>query len=162
VSINELKIETRQTKLTDSFGRLARKIRIFPTDRCSLRCIYCIPQGNVQWFKEEGVLTYQEIRRRAVIPRDVRIDKIRLTRGKPPLRAKLEDLVASLKRIQVIKSVDMKTNGLLLEDMDKRPKEAGLASLNISLDYLRVTRFKATTRTDAFEKIMVVLMERIV
>ena len=149
-----LERQRQQTILKDSFGRIARKLRISLTDRCNMQCKYCMPQGNVHWFKEEDVLTYDEIIRLVTILAELGIEKIRLTGGEPLLRPKLEDLIISLKRIKAIKSVSMTTNGLLLGDKVKRLKEAGLDSVNISLDSFQATRFKEITGIDGLDKVM--------
>jgi GTP 3',8-cyclase len=149
-----LERQRKQTILMDSFGRIARKLRISLTDRCNMQCKYCMPQGNVHWFKEEDVLTYDEIIRLVTILAELGIEKIRLTGGEPLLRPKLEDLIISLKRINAIKSISMTTNGLLLGDNVKRLKEAGLDSVNISLDSFRATRFKEITGIDGLYKVM--------
>ena len=146
--------EEKQVSLTDSFGRIARKLRISLTDRCNMRCIYCMPQGNVRWFKEEDVLNFDEIIRLVYVLTDLGINKIRLTGGEPLLRPKLEDLIASLKMIRAIKSISMTTNGLLLADKAKQLKEAGLESVNISLDSFRATRFEALTGMNGLKKVM--------
>src|ERR671921_2108257 len=146
--------EEKQVSLTDSFGRIARKLRISLTDRCNMRCIYCMPQGNVRWFKEEDVLDFGEIIRLVSVLTDLGINKIRLTGGEPLLRPKLEDLIASLKMIRAIKSISMTTNGLLLADKAKQLKEAGLESVNISLDSFRAARFEALTGMNGLKKVM--------
>lgn len=143
-----------RTPLTDSFGRIARKLRISLTDRCNLRCIYCMPQGGVNWFKEQDVLNFDEIIRLVAILTDLGIEKVRLTGGEPLLRPNLEDFIVSLKRMNAIKSIGMTTNGLLLADRVKGLKEAGLESVNISLDSFKAARFKAITGTDGFKKVM--------
>jgi GTP 3',8-cyclase len=99
-------------------------------------------------------LTYDEIFRLVVILTNLGINKIRLTGGEPLLRPKLEDLVASLRRINAIKSISMTTNGLLLADKVKQLKEAGLDSVNISLDSFKTTRFKAITGSNLLEKVL--------
>jgi GTP 3',8-cyclase len=146
--------EEKQVSLTDSFGRIARKLRISLTDRCNMRCIYCMPQGNVRWFKEEDVLNFDEIIRLVSVLTDLGINKIRLTGGEPLLRPKLEDLISSLKMIRAIKSISMTTNGLLLADKAKQLKEAGLESVNISLDSFRAARFEALTGMNGLMKVM--------
>src|SRR5919106_3112271 len=154
-SLNELEVLRRkQTTLTDSFGRIARKLRISLTDRCNMRCIYCMPQGDVNWFKEEDILNFDEILRLVAILTDLGVEKVRLTGGEPLLRPNLEDFVVSLKRMDAIKSISMTTNGLLLADKVKRLKEAGLESVNISLDSFKAARFKAITGIDGFKKVM--------
>jgi len=154
LNTNELELPTKQSTLLDSFGRVARKLRISLTDRCNMRCKYCMPQGNIKWFKNEDILTYDEIFRLVVILTKLGIEKIRLTGGEPLLRPMLEDLVASLRKINAIKSISMTTNGLLLADKVKQLRDAGLDSLNISLDSFKTTRFRAITGTDGLEKVL--------
>ena len=143
-----------QELLMDSFGRIAKKLRISVTDRCNMQCMYCMPQGKVQWFKEEDVLNYDEITRFASIMTDLGIERIRLTGGEPLLRPKLENLIISLSKIDSLKSISMTTNGLLLVDKVKQLRDAGLDSVNISLDSFREDRFKAITGTDNFKKVI--------
>ena len=143
-----------QELLMDSFGRTAKKLRISVTDRCNMQCTYCMPQGKVQWFKEENVLDYGEITRFASIMTDLGIERIRLTGGEPLLRPKLENLIISLSKRDSIKTISMTTNGLLLVDKVKQLRDAGLGSVNISLDSFREDRFKAITGTDNFKKVI--------
>jgi GTP 3',8-cyclase len=143
-----------QELLMDSFGRIAKKLRISVTDRCNMQCMYCMPQGKVQWFKEEDVLSYDEITRFASIMTDLGIERIRLTGGEPLLRPKLENLIISLSKIDSLNSISMTTNGLLLVDKVKQLRDAGLDSVNISLDSFREDRFKAITGTDNFKKVI--------
>jgi cyclic pyranopterin phosphate synthase len=96
-----------RTTLADSFGRIARKLRISLTDRCNMRCIYCMPQGDVNWFKEEDILNFDEILRLVAILTDLGVEKVRLTGGEPLLRPNLEDFIVSLKRMQT-RSSDLK------------------------------------------------------
>lgn len=143
-----------QTFLIDSFGRVARKLRISVTDRCNMKCMYCMPQGKVQWFDEEDILDYDEITRLVSILADLGIEKIRLTGGEPLLRPKLENLIISIAEINGIKSISMTTNGLLLKDKVKILRDAGLESVNISLDTFRQDRFKAITGVDTLNRVI--------
>ncbi|MGE5661268.1 MAG: GTP 3',8-cyclase MoaA, partial [Ignavibacteriales bacterium] len=152
-------VEQQQTgenksSISDSYGRIARKLRISVTDRCNMRCMYCMPQGDVQWFNEECILNYEEIRRLVFILADLGIERIRLTGGEPLLRPKLEDLISSLSTINRIKSISMTTNGLLLRDRIKRLRDAGLKSINISLDTFKRDRFKAMTGVNGLGKVI--------
>ena len=146
--------EDKKATLTDSYGRIARKLRISVTDRCNMRCMYCMPQGKVQWFNEADLLNYDEITRLVSILADLGIEKIRLTGGEPLLRPKLEDLIISLARINSIKSISMTTNGMLLSNKVKLLKDAGIESVNISLDTFRRDRFKAMTGIDGLNKVL--------
>jgi cyclic pyranopterin phosphate synthase len=151
---NQLGHHEERSILTDSYGRIARKLRISLTDRCNMRCMYCMPKGKVQWFNEEDILNYDEITRLVSILVDLGIERIRLTGGEPLLRPKLEDLICSLSKINSIKSVSMTTNGLLLGYKIKLLRDAGLESVNISLDTFKQDRFKAITGTDGFGKVI--------
>lgn len=121
-----------------------------------MRCVYCIPQNNADWINRNNVLSYEQITRLAKIFAYLGVEKIKITGGEPTVRDNVEDLVKSLTSIQRIKSVSMTTNGLLLSD-DKigELKDAGLQSLNISLDTFRKDRFKAMTGgVDGLEKVL--------
>jgi cyclic pyranopterin phosphate synthase len=142
-----------QSILVDTFGRIAKKLRISVTDRCNMHCTYCMPQGRVQWFNEEDVLDYGEITKLVSILADLGIERIRLTGGEPLLRPKLEDLIISLGNINGIKSISMTTNGLLLGNKVKQLRDAGLESVNISLDTFRPDRFKRITGVDSLNKV---------
>jgi MoaA/NifB/PqqE/SkfB family radical SAM enzyme len=146
--------EQKNTNLTDSYGRIARKLRISVTDRCNMRCTYCMPKDNVQWFDEGRILNYDEISRVASILADLGVGRIRLTGGEPLLRPKLENLISSLSKISRIKSISMTTNGLLLRDRIKGLKDVGLESVNISLDSFKKDRFKAITGADGLERVV--------
>jgi cyclic pyranopterin phosphate synthase len=147
-------IEEEKTILADRYGRIARKLRISVTDRCNMRCMYCMPKGKVQWYNKENILNYDEIIRLVSILVDLGIERIRLTGGEPLLRPKLEDLISSLSRINNIKSISMTTNGLLLGYKVKQLRNAGLESVNISLDTFKQDRFKAITGIDGLKKVI--------
>jgi GTP 3',8-cyclase len=147
-------LEKEKTLLTDSYGRIARKLRISVTDRCNMQCKYCMPQGKVQWFNKKDILDYEEINRLVSMLADLGIERIRLTGGEPLLRPKLEDLVTSLSKIKGIKSISMTTNGLLLGYKAKQLRDAGLESVNISLDTFKRDRFKAITGIDGLNKVI--------
>jgi cyclic pyranopterin phosphate synthase len=144
----------RNVQLKDSFGRIARKLRISVTDRCNMQCMYCMPHGNVQWFKQKDILDYNEITRLVSILAGAGIEKLRLTGGEPLLRPKLEDLIISLAKISGIKSISITTNGLLLENKAKQLKDAGLGSVNISLDSFKSDRFRKITGMDGINKVI--------
>ena len=140
--------------LIDNFGRIAKKLRVSVTDRCNMRCMYCMPRGNVRWFNEQDVLDYREISRLVSILANLGIERIRLTGGEPLLRPKLENLIVSLARLEGINSISMTTNGLLFGEKAKKLKDAGLESVNISLDTFRSARFKAITGLDRINKVI--------
>lgn len=140
--------------MTDGFGRVARKLRISITDRCNMQCMYCMPYNNTEWFEQDNVLSYEEIFNLANIFADLGIKKIRVTGGEPTIRPKMEDLISSLSKIRGIESVSMTTNGLLLREKAKQLKEAGLTSVNISLDTFRADRFKSMSGIDALKQVL--------
>ncbi len=143
-----------QPSLQDSFGRTAKKLRISVTDRCNLRCMYCMPQGNDKWFDRSDILTYEEIERLVHIFVKLGIERVRITGGEPLLRADIEKLVAKLAKIDGLKSISMTTNGLLFSQKAKQLKDAGLTSVNISLDTFRPNVFKEISGTNGLEKVL--------
>jgi len=140
--------------MTDGFGRVARKLRISITDRCNMRCVYCMPRNNTEWFEEDNVLSYDEILRLTTVFASLGIKKIRLTGGEPTVRPKIENLIRSLSKVNGIESISMTTNGLLLYDKARQLKENGLGSLNISLDTFRADRFKSMCGIDGLNKVL--------
>ena len=143
-----------QSKLVDGFGRSGRKLRISITDRCNMRCVYCMPNGNTEWFEQNNILTYDEIVKLATILARLGIEKIRVTGGEPLVRPKVEDLIKTLSNIDEIKAISMTTNGLLLRDKVMQLRDAGLSSINVSLDTFKEDRFKAITGIRGLNKIM--------
>lgn len=143
-----------QSKLVDGFGRIGRKLRISITDRCNMRCVYCMPNGNTEWIEQNNILTYDEIVKLATILARLGIDKIRVTGGEPLVRPKVEDLIKTLSNIDEIKAISMTTNGLLLRDKVMQLRDAGLSSINVSLDTFKEDRFKAITGIRGLDKVM--------
>lgn len=119
-----------------------------------MRCVYCMPSNNTNWFDKENLLSYEQITRLAKIFVSLGIEKIKITGGEPTARSKVENLVKSLSSIEGLRSVSMTTNGLLIKDKIKILKEFGLESLNISLDTFKPDRFKAMSGIDGFYKVM--------
>ncbi|MGB7955295.1 MAG: GTP 3',8-cyclase MoaA [Candidatus Nitrosopolaris sp.] len=143
-----------QSKLVDGFGRIGRKLRISITDRCNMRCVYCMPNGNTEWFEQNNILTYDEIVKLATILARLGIEKIRVTGGEPLVRPKVEELIKTLSNIDEIKAISMTTNGLLLRDKVMQLRDAGLSSINVSLDTFKEDRFKAITSIRGLNKIL--------
>jgi GTP 3',8-cyclase len=140
--------------LIDNFGRIAKKLRVSVTDRCNMRCMYCMPRGDVRWFNEQDILDFGEISRLVSILADLGIERIRLTGGEPLLRPNLKNLIISLAKLEGIKSISMTTNGLLFGEKARELKDAGLESVNISLDTFRPDRFKAITGINGLNKVI--------
>jgi len=143
-----------ENQLVDGFSRIARKLRISVTDRCNMRCVYCMPENNTEWFEQSNVLTYEEIVRLARIFVGLGIEKIRVTGGEPTVRREIAKLIGMLSRIEGLKKISMTTNGLLLYMMVKQLKEAGLGSVNISLDTFKPHRFKHMGGVDGLDKVL--------
>jgi GTP 3',8-cyclase len=139
---NDLEVEN---VLVDNFGRIAKKLRISVTDKCNMRCMYCMPRGKVSWLNEHDVLDYNEIARLVTILAELGIDRIRLTGGEPLLRPNLQNLIVALTKIEGIKSINMTTNGILFGEKARAFKAAGLEGVNVSLDTFRPARFKEIT-----------------
>jgi GTP 3',8-cyclase len=131
--------------MEDTYGRIAKKLRISVTDRCNMRCVYCMPYNNTNWLDQDTLLSYEQIVHIVRIFAKLGIEKIKITGGEPTVRPKIEELVKSLSNIDGIKSISMTTNGLLLKDKVKKLKESGLKGITISLDTFKSERFKAIT-----------------
>lgn len=140
--------------LIDSFGRLHNNLRISVTDRCNIRCFYCMPAEDVQFMDKADLLTFEEIERFVRVAVTIGISKLRLTGGEPLVRRELPKLVAKLAAIPGIEDIGLTTNGLLLAEQAADLYAAGLRRLNVSLDALTPQKFKAFTRRDGLEKVM--------
>ncbi|SEU13073.1 cyclic pyranopterin phosphate synthase [Paenibacillus sp. NFR01] len=140
--------------LTDPFGRIHDYIRISVTDRCNLRCIYCMPAEGMQFQPQDEIMSFEEIAAvvGALAPAGLR--KVRLTGGEPLVRKDLEKLVAMLAEIPGIEDLSLTTNGLLLPGKAESLKRAGLSRVNISLDSLRQERFAQITRGGEVSKVL--------
>ena len=143
-----------KSKLIDSYGRIAKKLRVSVTDRCNMRCGYCMPKNNTKWFEDSEVLTFDEIIRLSSILASLGVEKIRLTGGEPLVRPSIENLIKSIRKIRHIKSVGLTTNGLLLSDKIDALKSSGLDSVNISLDSFKEDRFRMMTGINGLNKVI--------
>lgn len=141
-------------KLVDNYGRIAKKLRISVTDRCNMRCGYCMPKNNTKWFDSTEVLTFKEIVRLSSIFASLGVEKIRLTGGEPLLRPSIENLIKSIANIHDIKNIGLTTNGLLLLDKVELLKSSGLDSVNISIDSFKEDRFKMITGINGLNKVI--------
>ena len=140
--------------LIDSLGRVHTNLRISVTDRCNIRCFYCMPDENVRFKPRSEILSFEEIERfvRVVAPMGVR--KLRLTGGEPLVRADMPGLVARLAGIPGIDDIAMTTNGILLAEQARALKNAGLDRLNISLDALSEETFRRISRRDGLDRVL--------
>jgi cyclic pyranopterin phosphate synthase len=140
--------------IADAFGRPLRNLRLSVTDRCNLRCQYCMPEEEYVWLPREDLLTFEEIRELVDIFSELGVEKVRLTGGEPLLRKDLPTLVSMLADSPRIHDLAMTTNGVLLTEQAQALYEAGLHRVTVSLDTLRPERFKRLTRRDSHAKVL--------
>jgi GTP 3',8-cyclase len=140
--------------LVDSFGRRHSNLRISVTDRCNIRCFYCMPAENVQFKPRHELLTFEEIERFVRVVAPLGVNKIRLTGGEPLVRHDLVRLVEKLAVISGIRDVALTTNGILLADVAQSLKDAGLSRVNISLDCLNEETFFAISRRAGLDQVL--------
>lgn len=139
--------------MRDKFGRQIDYIRISLTDRCNLRCKYCMPEEGVKLLKHQDILTYEEIIILSKIFISLGIKNFKLTGGEPLVRRDVSQLVKSLKNIEDIGEVTMTTNGVLLEEYGSDLIEAGIDRINISLDSLNPTKYQEITGRNFLDKV---------
>jgi cyclic pyranopterin phosphate synthase len=140
--------------LIDGFGRLHDNLRISVTDRCNIRCFYCMPETGVKFQPREQILSFEEIERFVRIAVTLGVRKLRITGGEPLVRKDLPKLVRMLASIEGIEDMALTTNGVLLGEQAQELYNAGLRRINIHLDTLDRERFKQITRRDDFDKVM--------
>ena len=140
--------------MRDGNGRKIDYIRISVTDRCNLRCRYCMPEEGIDLMRHEDILTYQEILKIAETGARLGIRRVKVTGGEPLVRKGVSQLIRQLNAIEGMEDVTLTTNGLLLGDMAPELAEAGLSSVNVSLDTLDPERFSQITRRDRFADVM--------
>ncbi|NOS93996.1 MAG: GTP 3',8-cyclase MoaA [Cyclobacteriaceae bacterium] len=138
--------------LFDNHGRPINYLRLAVTDRCNLRCFYCMPEEGIHYLPKKELLTFDEIERLVRLLASLGISKVRLTGGEPFLRTDLMKLIERIAAIDGIKDMHLTTNGLLTTPHIPELKRLGISSVNLSLDTLDRERFKLITRRDEFEK----------
>ncbi len=134
------------TGIADSFDRPINYLRISVTDRCNLRCIYCMPPEGIGWLPHGHILRYEEILVIVKAAAELGITKVRLTGGEPLVRADLGKLVGMIAQVKGIDDISLTTNGMLLARYARELKEAGLRRVNVSLDSLDPENFRRITR----------------
>jgi len=142
-------------RLLDSHDRLITYLRVSVTDRCNLRCVYCMPAEGIPLRRHEDILHYEEIERAVRVAVGMGIRFVRLTGGEPLARKGLADLVAMLRGVPGLQELSMTTNGTLLAGHARTLAEAGLDRVNISLDSLRPERFARITRLGELEDVLI-------
>jgi cyclic pyranopterin phosphate synthase len=143
----------QREQLVDSFGRRHNNLRISVTDRCNIRCVYCMPE-QVEFLPRAQLLSFEEIVRLVRIAVPLGIDKVRLTGGEPLVRRDLPTLIEKLASIPGLKDVGLTTNGILLAPVARILRAAGLERINISLDTMDPGRFAQLTRRPGFEQVI--------
>ena len=133
--------------LIDSFGRIHNNLRVSVTDRCNLRCSYCMEE-DVVFMDRKELLSFEEITLFVQIAAPLGVDKVRLTGGEPLMRRELHRLVEMLCAVPGIRDVGLTTNGILLAEQARTLYQAGLRRINISLDTLRPDRFRLARRLE--------------
>jgi cyclic pyranopterin phosphate synthase len=151
---SQAELGNQQVPLLDSFGRRHNNLRISVTDRCNIRCFYCMPAENVKFKPRAEILSFEEIERFVRVVARLGVNKLRLTGGEPLVRADMPGLVAMLAAVPGIDDIALTTNGILLAEQAQALKDAGLDRLNISLDALNAETFKQITRRDGFERVL--------
>ncbi len=139
--------------IQDVYGRPLRNLRVSVTDRCNLRCAYCMPEQDYVWLPREDMLQFEEIERLVDVFLDEGVDKVRLTGGEPLLRRDLPVLVERLASRPRIRDLALTTNGVLLAEHAGALKDAGLHRLTVSLDTLRHDRFSSLARFDELDRV---------
>jgi GTP 3',8-cyclase len=140
-------------RLVDSFGRTHNNLRISVTDRCNIRCVYCMPEA-VRFLPRAELLSFEEIERFVRIACGVGVDKVRLTGGEPLVRRELPTLIAQLAAIPGLRDIGLTTNGILLAPQAQDLYDAGLRRINISLDTMDPAKFQQLTRRPGFEQVI--------
>ena len=141
------------TSLVDNYGRKHRDLRVSLTDRCSLRCSYCMPHDFSDWLKSDHLLNTDELMTVIKVAVSVGIEEVRLTGGEPLLRSDIVDIVARITALENAPSVSLTTNGLRLVELAKALVDAGLERINVSLDTLDRDRFTRLTHRDRIDDV---------
>ena len=139
--------------LNDALGRPLRSLRVSVTDRCNLRCQYCMPEEEYVWLPRQDILSFEETSQLVDLFADLGVDRLRITGGEPLLRKDLPDLIALLADKPGIQDLALTTNGVLLADQADRLHVAGLHRITVSLDTLQADRFQRLTRFDELEAV---------
>ncbi len=144
----------RGDAVTDTLGRPLRKLRVSVTDRCNLRCAYCMPREDYTWLPRADLLDFAEVARLVHLLAALGVERIRLTGGEPLMRPALPDLVARLASIDGIRSVALTTNGMLLRENARPLLDAGLMGMTVSLDTMHPDRFERLARRDGLAAVL--------
>jgi GTP 3',8-cyclase len=145
---------TMAAPLIDSFGRVHDNLRISVTDRCNIRCFYCMPETGVQFVERKEILDFEEIERFVRIAVRLGITKLRVTGGEPLVRRDLPILIRRLAKVPGIRDLALTTNGILLPEFAEPLYDAGLHRINVHIDTLDRDRFRQITRRDDLPRVL--------
>src|SRR5687767_13319185 len=140
--------------ITDVFSRKLRNLRISVTDRCNLRCQYCMPEEDYVWLPREEILHFEEVSRLVDVFISLGVDKVRLTGGEPLLRRDVAQLIRLLAAKPALRDLALTTNGVLLAEHAEALRAAGLHRVTVSLDTLRADRFAELTRRTSHAQVL--------
>src|SRR3954467_10953862 len=149
---------SNKAPLTDRLGRVHTSLRISVTDRCNIRCFYCMPNENVRFRPRNEILSFEEIERFVRVVAQMGVRRLRLTGGEPLVRADLPRLVEMLAAVPGIDDLALTTNGILLEEQAVDLKRAGLERVNISLDTLNEATFQKISRREGLDRVLAGIM----
>ena len=140
--------------IRDLLGRPMRNLRLSVTDRCNLRCSYCMPEAEYVWLPRHDILQFEEMSTLIDVFARAGVDRVRLTGGEPLLRRDLPDLIRMIARKPAIRDLALTTNGVMLGESARELHRAGLHRLTVSLDTLHADRFQALTRFDSLTQVL--------
>ena len=140
--------------LLDNHGRKINYLRLAVTDRCNLRCFYCMPEDGLNWLSRKKLMTYEEMLQACTLLVKMGIEKIRITGGEPFVRKDIMQLLTALSKLDGLKELSLTTNGVLTAPHVAELKAIGVRSVNLSLDTLDANRFFTITRRDEFAAVM--------
>ena len=140
------------SKIIDQFGRKHDYLRISLTERCNLRCVYCMPEDGIELSEKESLMTHEEVISIAKKFVDMGVRKIRLTGGEPLIKKNIEKIIIELTKLPI--NLGITTNGILLDNYLELFKKSGVKDINISLDTLKREKFNSITRRDYFDRVI--------
>jgi len=143
---------THNQSITDQFGRKHDYLRISLTERCNLRCVYCMPENGIELSEKESLMTHEEVISIAQQFVQMGVRKIRLTGGEPLIKKNIEKIIIELTKLPI--NLGITTNGILLDNYMELFKQTGVKDINISLDTLKREKFNSITRRDYFDRVL--------
>jgi GTP 3',8-cyclase len=145
---------TNKSPLTDRLGRVHTSLRISVTDRCNIRCFYCMPNENIRFKPRDEILSFEEIVRFVRVVSQMGVRRLRLTGGEPLVRSDVPQLVEQLAQLPLVEDLALTTNGILLAEQAATLRRAGLRRINISLDTLSEDVFQQITRREGLDRVL--------